>query len=110
MGDNHLYVRDFFFQQAGAAAANGNELDCQGLPALVSIIMTFGPGSSAGAVTVEESDVSGYTGTWAPQATITWTAATTKRNVKMSGTFRILRCRISTPISGGTVDVIGDVN
>src|SRR5215475_5244482 len=102
--ENHLYARNFVFQAGGSAAAPGAEYDGQGLPGQFAIVITFRNGSTGGVITVEESDVSGYAGTWGSLATVTWMADNTKRTVKLGGTFRILRCRISTPITGGVVD------
>ena len=107
---NHVYVRDFIFQDAATSTGAGNELDLQGLACDVNIDIDFSSGSAAGTIKIEESNTTGYAGTWATLATITWAAASTKQNFKAYGTFKILRCRISSAITGGTVTIKGDVN
>ena len=107
---NHVYVRDFIFQDAGASTANGNELDLQAQSCSVDIHVIWSAGTSAGVIKIEEAQSTAYAGTWATLATVSWTAASKVDNVKMEGTFKYIRCRISTTVVGGTVTVTGDVN
>lgn len=69
------------------------------------IVVTFGPGTSAGVVMIEGAANPDYTGTWAVLATITWVAASRAHETFITGSFLGRRVRISTAIVGGTVDV-----
>ena len=69
--------------------------------------IVFGPGTTAGAVTIESAHDPAYTGTWATQSTaVSWSAASRVHTVSITGVFLALRARISTGIDGGTVSVI----
>lgn len=68
--------------------------------------IVFGHGTSAGAVTIETSPITGYTGTWAIEgAAVAWAAQDTVRTVRVTGMSFISRARISTTVADGTVDV-----
>lgn len=69
------------------------------------VYVTFGPGTSAGAVVIEGAPDPNYTGTWATLATINWAAADRTHETFIAGSFLGRRARISTAIVGGTVDV-----
>ena len=62
-------------------------------------------GVASGAVQPEECHESEYTGTWAPNGSPITVAATTCKSVKVTGVAQVARCRISTVLVGGTVDV-----
>lgn len=65
-----------------------------------------GTGLSAGVVTIEASADPSYAGTWAPLATVAYVGATNHCDiVNLTGTFLVLRARISTTVVGGTVSV-----
>ena len=69
------------------------------------IIVTFGAGTSAGAVVIEGCADPNFTGTWATLATVNWAAANRAHEVFIAGSFLARRARISVAIVGGTVDV-----
>lgn len=72
----------------------------------LSFYIVFGAGTSAGAVQIESSHLTGYTGTWAAEGSpVAWVAATRVHKVSVAGVSFISRARISTGIIGGTVDV-----
>lgn len=66
-------------------------------------VVTFGAGTSAGAVVVEGAADPSFTGTWAVLATISWAAADRAHETFISGSFIARRVRVSTGIVGGTV-------
>lgn len=70
----------------------------------ITITVTFGPGTTAGAVAIESGDVSGYGGTLALETTVNWAAATRKHVVAITGHRDFIQARVSTAIAGGTVD------
>lgn len=68
--------------------------------------IVFGPGTNAGGVQVETAHVSAYAGTWAPEGSaVAWAAADKVHTVRVQGASFVSRARISTGITGGTVDV-----
>lgn len=68
--------------------------------------IVFGAATSAGAIQIESSPLTGYAGTWAAEGSpLTWSAASKVHKLSISGLAQILRARISTGIVGGTVDV-----
>jgi len=69
------------------------------------IVVTFGPGTSAGAVVIEGAVNDSFTGTWAVLATVNWAAANRAHETFVAGAYLARRVRISTAIVGGTVDV-----
>ena len=69
--------------------------------------VVFGPGTTAGGVTIESAHDPAYSGTWSAQSTaVAWAAASRVHTVSITGVFLALRARISTAIEGGTVTVI----
>src|SRR6185295_8585263 len=65
----------------------------------------WGTGVVSGAVTVEGADDPAYTGTWAPIAVVTFSGTAPKEDyVQADGSFGAIRHRVSTVLSGGTVD------
>lgn len=71
-----------------------------------AVYIVWGAGTGAGAVTVESAHDPNYSGTWAPLATVTWTAASKQDIVQITGVHRNLRTRISTLVTGGTVSTV----
>lgn len=65
----------------------------------------FSSGSAAGQVLIETASSVDYAGTWAILATVNWAAASKSHYVAITGAARVLRARISTAITTGTVDV-----
>lgn len=76
----------------------------------LAFYVRFGPGTSAGVVTLEGAHDPTYAGTWASLATITWAAAERVHYAAVTGVHRAIRLRISTAVVGGTCDayVIGN--
>jgi hypothetical protein len=65
-----------------------------------------GTNISAGDVVIEASHDPAYTGAWANLATVNYTADTNHMNiVNLTGTFPVLRARISNAVTGGFVKV-----
>lgn len=72
----------------------------------VTMIVVFGPGTSAGAVQLEESHDPAFAGTWsAIGAPVAWGAVSSVKVQRSVGVGMAYRARISTTIVGGTVDV-----
>lgn len=70
----------------------------------LAIYVVFGAGTNAGVVVVEGAHDPAYQGTWANIATINWAAASRVHLAAVSGVHRAVRVRISTGVTGGTVD------
>ena len=92
----------------GAAAANSDEI--KGVDAeAATLIVVSGAGVSGGVVLLEGAPTTGYTGTWKSLASLTINAANTvfSQGIGIIDELPMpyLRARISTPITGGTVDV-----
>lgn len=75
----------------------------------IEVTIKFGPGTTAGGVTVESADAIGYTGTWAAEQVVAWAAASRTHKVIISGGRTAVSARISTAIVGGTVDVSASI-
>lgn len=68
--------------------------------------IVFGAGTGAGAVQAESAHVSAYTGTWAAEGSpAAWSVASKVSKISITGASFVARCRISTGVTGGTVDV-----
>ena len=63
-----------------------------------SMDIEWGAGTSAGVVFVETGPYKGYTGTWVPQTSFTWSAASRIDNWRGTGPFGAIRARIETAI------------
>lgn len=64
-------------------------------------------GVTAGEVTIECADSSGYTGTWAPMAVVTFSGTAPKEDyVYTPGCPKALRHRITTTVSGGAAPTV----
>lgn len=66
---------------------------------------TYGPGTSAGVVTIEGSPDAAFAGVWAALGTIPWVAASKVETLRVEGVHLHVRARISTAIVGGSVSV-----
>jgi hypothetical protein len=76
----------------------------------VTAHIDFGPGTTAGAVQIEEASSVAYGGTWsALGAPVAWAAASRSHVVAIAGPHLALRARISTAVANGTVDVTFNV-
>lgn len=62
-------------------------------------------GVNAGAIQLESADDPTYTGTWNPQGNPITVVASSELSITLAGIFPALRARISTTVTGGTVDV-----
>lgn len=72
----------------------------------VTIYVVFSPGTTAGAIQVEESHLPTFTGTWvAIGSAIAWAVADSVKVLRQSGIGLALRVKITTAVAGGTVDV-----
>lgn len=93
---------------ASALNATGTAAGASIMPACREsvIYVKWSAGVGAGAVTIESSDDSAYSGTWAPLATVTQTGASREDIVQITGIHLNLRSRISTLVTGGTVSTI----
>lgn len=70
----------------------------------------FSAGSSAGQVVIETAADNAYppthyAGVWAILATVNWAAESKSHHVAVAGSYRAIRARISTAITGGTATV-----
>lgn len=68
-----------------------------------AVYVEWSAGTTAGAVKVESASDAAFAGSWAPLATVTWSAASKEDIVQITGVHLHLRTRISTAIVGGTV-------
>lgn len=90
---------------SGASVVNTSAgVHIGGKATVITVYVKFGPGTTAGAVTVEEAPTLGETATWSPVATVTWAAANRVHAVTWTGSPGAVRTRVSTAIAGGTVD------
>lgn len=77
----------------------------------ISFYIVFGAGTNAGGVQIESSPIAGYSGTWAAEGSaVAWAAASRVHKVSITGVSYIYRARISTGVTGGTVDVYAIAN
>lgn len=68
--------------------------------------LSWSTGTASGAVTMESSYDSAYTGTWAPLQVVTFSGTAPKQDlVQITGIHLNLRARVSTVLAGGTVSV-----
>lgn len=92
----------------GAAVAATDELSTLDVEA-ATLIVKSGAGVSGGTVLLEGSPTSGYTGTWKSLASLTINAANTIFSQGIGKVDELpmpyLRARISSVITGGTVDI-----
>jgi hypothetical protein len=96
----------FLDQPLLAAASSLNaasSIDLRGEPSNVTIYIKNSAGVSAGAVSIEEADSTGYTGTWSVISSVTCDTPSVTNAVHLVGTYKALRTRISTAITGGTI-------
>ncbi|MDD2857799.1 MAG: hypothetical protein PHU75_03905 [Candidatus Nanopelagicales bacterium] len=93
--------------QSAATTGNGATWTTRHSTAVTVLYLRWSAGCSAGAVTFEtaEDDQAGSAGTWAPLATVNWSAASKVDEIKIFGAIGTIRARISTNVVGGTVTV-----
>lgn len=69
-----------------------------------AIYINWGAGVSGGAITIESSFDQNYAGTWAPLAAVVQSGASRLDIVQITGVHLALATRVSTGLTGGTVD------
>lgn len=85
-----------------------NANDCISASAQVTeygIYVEFSAGSGAGTVLIETASDPSYSGTWAVLATVNWAAASKSHYTALTNSVRVLRARISSAVTSGTVSV-----
>lgn len=105
-------MRFRFFKQIMSAKSAINTLSDEISPEEMAGVsdltyyVVFGAGVGAGAVQPETAHLVGYTGTWAADGnTIAWAAASSVKVARIAGASFVARVRISTGVTGGTIDV-----
>jgi subtilase family serine protease len=96
--------------QSAAATGSGSTFDVGPRCRETAVYVVWGAGTGAGVITVETAHDASYAGTWAPLATVTWSAANKEDVVQFSGAYETVRSRISTNVTGGTVDTYARCN
>lgn len=77
----------------------------------VTFYIVFGPGTGAGAIQIESAHDPNYTGTWAAEGSpVAWVAASRVHKLSVTSANIAMRARISTGVTGGTVDVYVTAN
>lgn len=88
------------------ATGDGLAVDCRNF-SQITVYIVGSSGISAGAVTIEESATFDYAGTWAAVGSaVTAVASTTVATHLTEGAYAFVRTRVSTTISGGTIQVL----
>lgn len=87
-------------QNAAATIGSGMMSRCRE----TAIYIEWSAAVTAGAVVVESAFNEAYAGTWANLATVNWVSATRVDIVQITGVHGALRTRVSTTITGGTVN------
>jgi lipocalin len=95
--------------QNAATTGAGLAVDLGGITRELAFHVIWSAGVNAGQVKMETAFDVSYTGTWAPIATADFVASTVQV-VQATGAYRAVRARISTTVTGGTVDVRLDAN
>jgi hypothetical protein len=90
---------------AGTAAATGHVLETMGSMESCTCYVVWGTTTTKGAVIIETSYLDSYTGTWAPLATVNWTANTKTDVVQVLAPTWAIRPRISVDSDGTGVSV-----
>jgi len=100
-----MYVNNFdrVLQQA-QASGNGLAAELNGVRQITAYVTGNGA-VSAGAVQLETAPNATFTGTWAALGTAVTVVANATVVATTIGSFKAIRARISTPITGGTVTV-----
>jgi hypothetical protein len=104
-----LYTQYKVFNDASAAQTTSDEIDARNA-SQIALLVEANTGVSGGVVTLEGAPYSSYAGTWLSLGTVTTNAASKLFGVSIGGgtttglPVRVVRARISTVISGGTID------
>lgn len=92
--------------QSAATTGNGTVVVAQNKIKNHSFYITGSAGVGAGAVTLETAPTPNYAGTWhGLAAAVTVAATTTKLTTISNSPLGAIRARVSTNVTGGTVDV-----
>ena len=96
------------FNDQSVDETTSNEVDARHMRGICLFVETSA-GVSGGVVEIESAPYAGYTGTWKQLGTVTTSAASTMYAVTADESqdglpARVVRARISTVISGGTID------
>ena len=70
----------------------------------VTVYIEWGAGTGAGVVQIEEAPHAEYAGTWAPVQELTWAQASVTDAVHLTGAYAALRVRITTGVTGGSIN------
>lgn len=76
----------------------------------LSVYIVFGPGTTAGAITIEGAHDETFAGAWAPLKTVAWQQANRVHHVAVTGVHTVVRARISTAIENGDASAIAVAN
>lgn len=90
----------------GTAIGPGTMTQCRE----TAFYVVWSSGTGAGVVVIETAHTSTFAGTWAPLATVSWSTANKQDVVQITGAHAAIRPRISTTVTGGTVDVYAICN
>jgi hypothetical protein len=98
--------------QSAAYTGNGNVWDTQTSSRTMTLYVQWDAGTTAGGITIETSPASatGYSGTWAPLATVAWSAASKQDVVQITAPVGSLRARVSTNVTNSGTQVIPAAN
>ena len=72
---------------------------------LVTVLVEFGAGTTAGAVVLEAAADPNFAGAWAVLGTASWTVANSTKLFGIAAALPYMRARISALITGGTANV-----
>lgn len=105
---NKQFTSTKVFNDKSADETTSSEVDARHARA-ISLYVESGAGVSGGVVEIEAAPYAGYAGTWKQLGTVTTSGASTLYAVTADETqdglpARVVRARISTIISGGTID------
>lgn len=89
---------------ADETAVTWTPADNEEIPETLTHVIEWGTSVSAGEIQIEGSHSASYAGTWAPIHTFTYASGSPKQEyVTSAAQFKVIRHRINTAITGGTV-------
>lgn len=71
----------------------------------ITMYAIFSAGVGAGAVQLETAPTEDYAGTWSPIGSPLGFAVSSAKHISSTGVMGAVRARVSTDVTGGTVDV-----
>ena len=92
-------------QNAKTNTGNGTELQLDNCTNFLTIYVVWAASSAAGQVVIETAESTGYTGTWAPLATVNFSVASKADVVNIIAPMRFVRARIASAITSGSVTI-----